>query len=133
MLFRIKEARKKANLTQKELAEKLGIKVSTLSGYEIGAHDPKSNTLTEIARICNTTTDFLLGRDWPDPQKETPADVGGLDGREERFVWLYRQLGDDGVRIIEYYLSLSPSNRRLMLAIVQAILQEQDKQTSPVQ
>jgi len=61
MYFRIKEARKTAKLTQCELAEKLGIKVSTLSGYEIGAHDPKSNTLAQIAQICGVTVDYLLG------------------------------------------------------------------------
>ena len=70
MVFRIKEARKAAKLTQKELAEKLGIKVSTLSGYEIGAHDPKSNTLSQIAQIGNTPVDFLLGID---EQQEAPV------------------------------------------------------------
>lgn len=66
MYYRIKEARKAAKLTQRQLAEKIGIKVSTLSGYEIGAHDPGSNKLTKIAQICNTTVDWLLGIDESD-------------------------------------------------------------------
>lgn len=40
--------------------------MSTLSGYEIGAHDPGSNKLTKIAQICNTTVDWLLGIDESD-------------------------------------------------------------------
>lgn len=66
MYYRIKEARKAANLTQRQLADMMGIKVSTLSGYEIGAHDPGSNKLTKIAQICNTTVDWLLGVDMSD-------------------------------------------------------------------
>lgn len=45
MYYRIKEARKAAKLTQRELAEKLGIKVSTLSGYEASG---LSSSLTDI-------------------------------------------------------------------------------------
>lgn len=63
MVFRIKEARIAKNLTQRELADMLGIKDATLSGYETGTHDPKSNMLIEIARICGTTVNYLLGLD----------------------------------------------------------------------
>lgn len=73
MYFRIKEARKAANLTQRQLADRLGIKVSTLSGYEIGAHDPKSNTLSKIADICHTTVDFLLGIDKRPAETDEPS------------------------------------------------------------
>lgn len=62
MIFRIREARERCGLTQAELASKLNINAVTLSGYETGKHDPKSETLSLIAVICNTTTDFLLGR-----------------------------------------------------------------------
>lgn len=63
MDLRIKEARIAANLTQEQLAARLGVKGATLSGYETGSHDPKSNTLIKIARICGTTVDYLLGLD----------------------------------------------------------------------
>lgn len=58
---RIVLAREYAGLSQKELAYKLGISPSTLNGYEKGNHDPKSVGLIGIAKICNVTTDFLLG------------------------------------------------------------------------
>ena len=63
MFFRIREAREKAGMTQAQLAEILGINNVTLSGYETGKHDPKSDTLVQIALACGVTTDFLLGRD----------------------------------------------------------------------
>ena len=97
MYYRIKEARKAAKLTQRELAEKLGIKVSTLSGYEIGAHDPKSNNLAKIAQICNTTVDWLLGIDNSDkPQENEPHLIEGLDENESRLISVYRELNDSG-------------------------------------
>ena len=107
MNFRIKEARQAANLTQRQLAEMLGIKDATLSGYEVGAHDPKSNTLIEMARICNTTVDYLLGID----EEIQPADVGELSEDEREF--------------ITGFASLSTSNRRLLLGILSLLLQEQ--------
>lgn len=61
MKNRIVLAREYAGLSQKELAYKLGISPSTLNGYEKGNHDPKSVGLIGIAKICNVTTDFLLG------------------------------------------------------------------------
>ena len=62
MKFWIKEARQFAGLAQKDLAKKLGIAPTTLSGYESGAHDPKSELLTKIADICGVSVDYLLGR-----------------------------------------------------------------------
>ena len=61
MKFRIKEARERVGLSQKELANKLNIKPTTFNGYETGAHDPKSGVLVEIAKACDTTVDYLLG------------------------------------------------------------------------
>lgn len=61
MKNRIVLAREYAKLSQKELAEKLGISPSTLNGYEKGNHDPKSTGLIKIAKICNVSTDYLLG------------------------------------------------------------------------
>ena len=63
MKFRIREARKNAGYTQTQLAELLGIKNTTLSGYELGDSDPKSDTLIKIADICGCTVDFLLCND----------------------------------------------------------------------
>lgn len=62
MKFRIKEARELCGMSQKDLAKRLDISAATLSGYETGAHDPKSDMLSLIADICHVTTDYLLDR-----------------------------------------------------------------------
>jgi len=60
--FKIREARQAAGISQKDLAARLGISPPTLSGYESGAHDPKSDLLSDIADICGVSVDYLLGR-----------------------------------------------------------------------
>ena len=71
MEFKIKEARILANISQRELAERIGVSPATLSGYESGKHDPRSDLLMEIAEICDCSVDFLLGREVP--KTKTPA------------------------------------------------------------
>lgn len=100
MEFRIKEARIAANLTQDQLANLLGIKNTTLSGYETGAHDPKSNTLIEIARICGTTVDYLLGISVELAKEEENEVPASLAADEDELVTIYRDLNDHGQTIL---------------------------------
>lgn len=53
--------RKKAGLTQQELAEKLYISRDTYAQYEIDRRNPDYETLAAIARFHNVTVDYLLG------------------------------------------------------------------------
>ena len=48
-------------LSQKELAEKVGVTESAMSYYVKGVRTPRSDVLTRIAKALNTTTDYLLG------------------------------------------------------------------------
>ncbi|MCM1234380.1 MAG: helix-turn-helix domain-containing protein [Ruminococcus flavefaciens] len=50
---RIKEARKKAGLTQKELGERLGISYQTVAQWENDLRNPKQETLQRIANALN--------------------------------------------------------------------------------
>lgn len=78
MKFKIKEAREKANLTQTELAARIGVAPNTFCGYENGLHDPKPKLLVKIAAECGTTVDFLLGLD---ETKKSPAPEDAGEGR----------------------------------------------------
>ena len=107
MRFRIREAREAASLTQAQLAEQLGINGVTLSGYETGKHDPKSATLVEIAKICNTTTDFLLGRDENVVESgrdilyiSRPSGVETTDELRKRMHDLIDQLDEEDLRLL---------------------------------
>lgn len=57
----IKKAREKAGLTQKELADKLGLAQSTIAMWETENSLPRTNKLPVLAKLLNCTTDELLG------------------------------------------------------------------------
>ena len=57
---RIKEARKKAKLTQEQLASVLGVNRATVSKYENGEITPPIDQLENIARATKTPVDFFL-------------------------------------------------------------------------
>lgn len=116
---RIKELRRKFNLTQDEMADQLGIKRSNFSSYETGRTIPPSDKLGQIASILKTSTDYLLGKtdinvlyDWlPDEfnnhMKETPSQYktekeffDGLDLSDEELMKKF-MLSVDGRELTE--------------------------------
>ena len=59
----LKYFRMRENLSQSELAEKLGISPSTISMYEVGKREPDFETEEKIADFFNTDLNILRGRD----------------------------------------------------------------------
>jgi len=59
---RLKELRKNKKLTQKEVAEKIGVARTTYAMYEQNRREPDNETFQKIADFFNVTTDYLLGR-----------------------------------------------------------------------
>ena len=60
---RIKELRKKKNLTMKQLGEKLNLAESTISLYESNKREPDSITIAKLAKLFDVSVDYLLGVD----------------------------------------------------------------------
>ncbi len=58
---RIKEARKKANMTQNELAQKMGIPFQSISQWERDLRKPKYETLARIATALGCNIGDLTG------------------------------------------------------------------------
>ena len=60
---RIKALRRKMNLTQEELAERLNVSFQTISKWETNASLPDVTMFPLLANFFNVTTDELLGVD----------------------------------------------------------------------
>ncbi len=59
---RLKELRTEKGMTQKELAEALGINSVTYLHYEKSQREPPLSLLVEMAEYFDVTTDYLLGK-----------------------------------------------------------------------
>lgn len=101
---RIVLLRKQQKITQKALAEAVGITTSTLSKYETGKCPFRTDLLIRFAKELSTTTDFILCLSGPneaekrqDLLRETPAPYekkSEKDSAEEQFLALFRSLSE---------------------------------------
>lgn len=60
---RIRTLRWKAGLTQKELAERMGLKQTAVSWWETDRGNPSASTLPKLAAVLNCTVDDLIRND----------------------------------------------------------------------
>ena len=58
----IRNNRKKAGLTQIELAEKLGISIATLRRWEAGETAPTGTRIIELANLLGTSPDEIISQ-----------------------------------------------------------------------
>lgn len=58
---RLKSLRKQAQLTQVDVAEKLGISQPAYASWERGIKKPTQENLVKIAQILNVSVDYLVG------------------------------------------------------------------------
>ena len=59
----LKVAREKRGLSQKEVAESIGVAKSTYSLYESGNREPNVQTIKKISDLLSVSADDLLGID----------------------------------------------------------------------
>lgn len=95
---RLKESRIKAGLTQEQLAEKLGIAKSTLSGYESGNREPTVATIAKTLEILNIDANYL----YQDETKMLTELVISLDDKE--LLKKYHLLDSHGKEMVDFTL-----------------------------
>jgi transcriptional regulator with XRE-family HTH domain len=59
---RLKELRKSKGVTQKVVAEQIGIIEQAYQKYEYGKHEPNHETTVKLANYFGVSLDYLLGR-----------------------------------------------------------------------
>lgn len=60
---RLKTLRKQANLTQKQIADKMGISQPAYGDWERGVKRPTQDKLVKLAKLFNVSVDNLLGNE----------------------------------------------------------------------
>ena len=56
----LKQKRKELNLTQKDIADRIGVKLSAVSLWELGERFPRKSTLDKLCAFFNCKVDDLL-------------------------------------------------------------------------
>lgn len=59
---RLRAAREKRGLSQRDLANRAGFQASAISHFETGTRKPSFDNLRRLANALDVTTDYLLGR-----------------------------------------------------------------------
>ena len=77
---RLVAAREKSNLTQQDLAKRLGVKSSTIKSWENDNSEPRANRLSMLAGLLNVSITWLIsaegsGVEAPKKMDELPDDL----------------------------------------------------------
>ncbi len=68
-------------MTQKDLAEAIGVSRQAINHYATGKREPSSDMLTAIANFFEVSTDYLLGRDNPVVERNVmPLNIDAVIG-----------------------------------------------------
>ena len=77
---KIKSLRLEKDLTQAEVAHRIGVSKAMISSYELEQRSPSYDVLIKIATFFGVTTDYLLGLEKPN------INYNGLTDREVRAI-----------------------------------------------
>ena len=70
---RLTRLRKKMDLTQEELGNRLGFSRTAISAWEIGRNEPTYEDAIKIANFFGVTLDYLIGAEEPNNKKLLPV------------------------------------------------------------
>ncbi len=102
----IKKLRKKSNMSQEELAEKLGVSRQSVSLWETGQTQPTIDNIIALAKIFNTSTDEILGN----TATETPKQED-LPDKKKTPIWPFVLMIIAAAAIIVATILIMHSNR----------------------
>lgn len=100
---RIRKARIGAGLTQKQLADRVGVAPNTVWAWEAGRMKPVHDNLVEIAFHCDTGVRELEGRDVVISELRKEAEVSFRDAVDD--------LPDEDVQSIQEFISFVRAQR----------------------
>lgn len=79
---RIKALREQNDMTQAQLAKRLGITRSSVNAWEMGISVPSTQYIVELAQLFKVSTDYLLG-----VEKTASISLEGLTEKDIELVY----------------------------------------------
>lgn len=112
-MIRLKELRERKKLTQKALAEIVGVQYATYNLWELGKNEMSYEYIKKFAKFYNVSTDYLLGIE-PEIGVTYPQN--------------YLHITDDTTKEIFQELSSVPDNdKKLVLGFIYGINEKNKK------
>jgi len=108
---RIKQLRKQKGLTQIELAETLGVGVSTVAMWESGKRTPNFKLLNDLSDLFDKTIEYILGTS--DDDKSPKLNDAQI---EQLGVWA---IEDDCRKVMKDYMSLDEFGKAAVENLIQ--------------
>lgn len=106
-MLKIREIREEKNLTQGQLAEKLGVVAHNVGDWERGKCEPSINMLIKIAKAFEVSVDFLIGN---------ADDFGNVN-----VITNGTELSKDEKTLLDCFDKLGPFEREAILIQVKAL------------
>ena len=78
---KVKLLRESNNLTQNDVAKRLGITRSSVNAWEMGISVPSTMYIVELARLFSVSTDYILGL-----EHKAVLDISDLDDESVRIL-----------------------------------------------
>ena len=79
--IRLRELRRRKKMTQAQVAKRLNLSKTAVSGYENNTKTPSVDVLIQLSILYGVTTDYLLGLD-----NREMLYVGALGGRQRELL-----------------------------------------------
>ena len=84
----LRKLRTRANLTQKTVAQKVGVSAQSVRNWEVGRSEPKEDKLERLAELFGTNADAIVSgthETFPDPQSPGPYNRVNVDPKKMLF------------------------------------------------
>lgn len=118
MALRIRELRKKNNMSQSELAALVGVSTSTIGMYEQIRREPDMTMLIKISQVLNVSVDYLIGEsdistkfDIDDVAKNIAKNLINQPSLMFHAEYYTPQEMDEIAKIIEYSVKIAIDNK----------------------
>ena len=108
---RIMALREADGLTQAQLAERVGVSQATVSQWESGTRTPSGEAVVALARVFDTSADFLLG----------------LVDEQIRLVPYFRDLSEDEQLLLQAFSQLTARQKRAVEHLLAALADDGKK------
>lgn len=132
MDFKLRELRKKRNLTQVELGDLLGISHQNISKYETGLIVPDIFILAKLADFFDVTLDYLVGRNFHEYKYDKSSSYVSeklLINEYNKYDRIYkddilkllRNISAEELKLLSAYIDLPIEERSKLIQLMESI------------